>query len=530
MKILYTKYTRERLPQFQTETRIVDMGNSLIVQKKPLRNEGERHITEIFNNTKILSDVYRANILESKIQSNLLIYNYVKSESLSDILIKLLEKDNIEGFYNKLQEYKVFIENLQDIPPINFHSCESFIEVFGTELSLKAARVLNPANIDLVFDNILVKDNDYIIIDCEWVFNFNVPVLFIMYRAILSFWTKYCNFISVNVSLADIIRYFEISENLVDIFNDIERNFQSMVHGENRTDDQYRKIRYSLNSVVNLINETKYPVQVLLPVNGEYTYEKTIWTNYSQQFQVLQFNFNQEFDDHFRIDPIKQSAYIIIRSIYIIVSDSENGEKRIVLADESNDFLNISYNENIRRINRETKYFSCLTVGSNNHLFIKYTHEKNEQVKGENRQYKIFVEMSATTIHDTVVRELIMNMQLLEEKNATIAEKNEQICEQKSKIYSLNSDIISTLDKIKKQDKIITEKIVLHEKLQNELESQKNNLMQNKHEFELLKSEFIQLNDQLLDIKQKHFELQNSTSWKLTKPLRFIGSLIKRKM
>ena len=59
-----------------------------------------------------------------------------------------------------------------------------FAQVFGTSQIRPELPCIAPANIDLILDNIFEKDGKYRVIDCEWIFDFPVPVAFIIWRAI----------------------------------------------------------------------------------------------------------------------------------------------------------------------------------------------------------------------------------------------------------------------------------------------------------------------------------------------------------
>lgn len=46
---------------------------------------------------------------------------------------------------------------------------------------------LKITDIDMLFDNIIVKDNNWTVIDYEWSFQFPIPVKFVIYRT-LAYW------------------------------------------------------------------------------------------------------------------------------------------------------------------------------------------------------------------------------------------------------------------------------------------------------------------------------------------------------
>jgi hypothetical protein len=70
---------------------------------------------------------------------------------------------------------------------------EAFRSVFGDGDIPGEALCIAPANIDLILDNIFEQDGRYEVIDCEWIFDFPVPVDFLIWRAINELYAAYPN-------------------------------------------------------------------------------------------------------------------------------------------------------------------------------------------------------------------------------------------------------------------------------------------------------------------------------------------------
>ena len=63
----------------------------------------------------------------------------------------------------------------------------AFSQWFGEEaLSGETALCVQPANIDMIPDNVFIRGGEYITLDCEWVADFPVPLAFAMRRVLVS--------------------------------------------------------------------------------------------------------------------------------------------------------------------------------------------------------------------------------------------------------------------------------------------------------------------------------------------------------
>lgn len=82
----------------------------------------------------------------------------------------------------------------------------AFREVFGAAAAPSACRCLKNANIDLILDNLfLEEDGTAYVIDAEWVFDFPVPLQFVLWRAVNELY-------SMHPSLEDCLKEEELLE------------------------------------------------------------------------------------------------------------------------------------------------------------------------------------------------------------------------------------------------------------------------------------------------------------------------------
>lgn len=115
-------------------------------------------------------------------------YPYIQGSTVLEEIrycVKRRDKEKIIkillGFYNSYFT-NTFLEK-------DLYTTE-FQEVFGSLRGKEEYLCIKPANVDLICENIFWDDNKGIIIDYEWVFDFSVPVAFIMWRMINDMYTQ----------------------------------------------------------------------------------------------------------------------------------------------------------------------------------------------------------------------------------------------------------------------------------------------------------------------------------------------------
>ena len=83
MKVLYSKFTRERNPQFQLETSIVEDEQGIkTVQKRALNPSGKKHIVNMYENYLRFSKKDTSYFLECTYKDDKVIFPYVEGKSL----------------------------------------------------------------------------------------------------------------------------------------------------------------------------------------------------------------------------------------------------------------------------------------------------------------------------------------------------------------------------------------------------------------------------------------------------------------
>ena len=178
----FANFTNSRKNRFAVCTTIYDKNKKKYVCKRPLYSSSERHIKAIEENYRILTNIYgKKHIAKCFLKHHdTLIMEFINGRTLSSLLYEYLESDDMNSFYSLMNTYVEFVkimfeENSNYDNKIDEHSFYS---------------VHRKINIDLLFDNIIVKDGEFIIIDYEWMIP-RAKHEFIVYRAIKLFIERY---------------------------------------------------------------------------------------------------------------------------------------------------------------------------------------------------------------------------------------------------------------------------------------------------------------------------------------------------
>lgn len=104
---------------------------------------------------------------------------------------------------------------------------------FGTSQIYPELPCIAPANIDLILDNIFEKDGKYRVIDCEWIFDFPVPVAFIIWRAINELYSSYPQ-LEQDCRMQELLEEYQITQEMSETFHKWGTYFAEHYVGANR--------------------------------------------------------------------------------------------------------------------------------------------------------------------------------------------------------------------------------------------------------------------------------------------------------
>ncbi len=190
---IYSRHSTERDPAFQIRTDITDDGNhKTTVIKVPFTKEAVPHllnmadayeeIKEEFTGTSFRPCPVRK-IYDDDGSFRYLEFDYLKGRSMDEELKRLLSEGKGEKCVSAVVNFASAVRNaaIRD-----FWATREFAEVFEVTDLPDGLKSMMLTDADLIFSN-LIYNNGWNIIDYEWVFEFPVPVDFVIFRAISYF-------------------------------------------------------------------------------------------------------------------------------------------------------------------------------------------------------------------------------------------------------------------------------------------------------------------------------------------------------
>lgn len=230
--VIFSKYSRERKSKYRVSTIIKRDNNELKVIKKPLSAKANEHILALKSNEekwKTLNDNLKK--LEGYIDDNCYVVSYIKGNTLEEKLY--YHRNSTELFIEKVRDYlsKYYSVEGELIP---FEKTDAFMNVFG-DLEINNMMSLKTTNVDLLFSNIILdKNGDAYTYDFEWVFDFPVPYNYVKWRAAKEAYYRYYVYFKDKMNAMYYYKKLCFSEDEVNVFKKMEKNFNEYVCGKNR--------------------------------------------------------------------------------------------------------------------------------------------------------------------------------------------------------------------------------------------------------------------------------------------------------
>ncbi len=238
MKVIYSRYNRFRLPQFQIETQILREKNRKLVLKKALTEQARQHIMDISRGRELLKAQIRdpnlkvSEIIEKNMDS--VCFEFIEGISFDKKVFDEIVQKNRKGFFALIESYHGLLTNAFATTGSLTEACPFFdadaIAVLAEESLFHPIAWLDP-----VLDNLLWIDDFCYLVDTEWVFPYSVPVSFEFFRGISFLYSKYQEYgIHQLFPFSELLQYYGFSEDKTKKYFELENVFQEYVHGKDR--------------------------------------------------------------------------------------------------------------------------------------------------------------------------------------------------------------------------------------------------------------------------------------------------------
>lgn len=236
--INFVKYNKTRREAFQIRTCLVEEDGCPFVEKSALREEGVGHILSLLENYHgLMEQNQKLKVVPVSISpdGHTARFDFLKGQTLSELLGREIQEGKVP--VSQMEEAISMLFDVREDAMLPFHITPEFEEVFGSLLSaeegVKKDWAFQIANIDCLFENIMLTEQGAYCLDYEWVFQFPVPVTFIKYRVLYYFYEQYKSILSYG-SMEAYMEEFGIEPEQIGTYQEMERHFQDYVHGENQ--------------------------------------------------------------------------------------------------------------------------------------------------------------------------------------------------------------------------------------------------------------------------------------------------------
>lgn len=266
MQPVYIKYSRNRFPQFQIETSVINDNSTKYVVKRALSKEAYPHIESIYRGFNFFKDA----ILDDKIKQpavidkrdDRIVFEFIEGKNLNrSVFESFIRKDKSRYLEHIDQYHKLLFGSFKTVK--QFHLTKE-IDVIFKDIdigSIEKEEFFFPyAFIDVALDNLIARsDESYYCIDYEWILPATFPVSFVFFRSLFLFYVLHAAKYGIEKFLPfdDLMCRYGISQRQVDQYSKIEKNIQNYVSGQYRYNrDRYLKKRVSLDDLMPCLDGT----------------------------------------------------------------------------------------------------------------------------------------------------------------------------------------------------------------------------------------------------------------------------------
>lgn len=356
---IFAKYASERLNEYRVNTLIAkapDGGTKVF--KRALSVKANEHIKRLCDNYDRLSEQFGDTGFKpvgvkyikgvekgipicgvSPKAKDVALFDYVSGIGMDSLLQRLESEGQYERMEAIIKEYCRKLYSLADI--VDFKKSAKFDEVFGKREFTKDYKAVNPCNLDMIFSNIIVdsekeESGDWIVLDYEWVFEFAIPIQFIIYRTLFyQFGNRTDDGFSLYLSRKglDIYSLCDIDNAERLLFEEMEHAYQVYIIGGAASLDVMRVLMPTATmSVDQLIKDASYLKNLDTP--KIYFGHSKNFTEDNQITQIGKVENNEvtfkvdidRFITSIRVDPTEYPCIVHINSICYILNDGTRAD------------------------------------------------------------------------------------------------------------------------------------------------------------------------------------------------------------
>ena len=299
---IYAKYSNDRAPEYSIRTDIRKEGTDYVVEKHPMGDVAKEHVFRMQETASALSEAYKGTGLSfNRCQKkDGLAFEFVEGITLEEMLDECIIHNQKAEFLALVDKYRKIIEQ-------------------GAQAGI--------ADYDLIFQNIMIKEDSWTVIDYEWTFERNIPAEIMFRRALLCYFAERTK----RETAKDWIVEFYKDNTLFDgeVWSKVlnaEREFQTYVQGGYLSAGEMRHVigkpAYSLEYLLDSIG-AKNRIQIYEDTGRGFSEDQSYFVDkVARVGEKYEFNVKLKEDlINVRIDPCDRPCIVTVESVML------NGEE-----------------------------------------------------------------------------------------------------------------------------------------------------------------------------------------------------------
>lgn len=222
--IKYVKLNTNRDEKFRTSTGIYLEDGELKVRKSPLSLKSVDHLKNMHEAYDY--DFGKIKFLVNEFDGENFTYSFIEDNTFEKFLIDSIMLNNKDEFYGLLEYFfdALFYESYVT----KDYATDEFLNIFKLKSDIPF-HCHDVTNLDVIFNNLFIIDDEITSIDYEWFFKFPIPLEYVFYRVIRHHTVTNPLFRDFE-SMEDIFNHFNLDVDNFEIFRQWELNFADYVY------------------------------------------------------------------------------------------------------------------------------------------------------------------------------------------------------------------------------------------------------------------------------------------------------------
>ena len=189
------------------------------VSKTPITPKANKHIKKMLDNSGY--SFGKIKCLKAEMEGDSLYYDFLNEKTFEDLIIDaIIEKDR-EEFFKLIEEFHdaLFYNSFES----DEYATDEFLKIFKVKSDV-TFHCHEKSNLDLIFNNLFLIDDEFIAIDYEFILDFPVPLEFIFIE-VLYYQINHTDLINAYTNLEEIFEHFDMDLKNLNLFLTWRTNF-----------------------------------------------------------------------------------------------------------------------------------------------------------------------------------------------------------------------------------------------------------------------------------------------------------------